>query len=79
MRKTNRLVLSRERLRNLTPDRLGRVLGGEPGGESINDPCNSFDCNTLTLTNTFTNALTNTFTNTFPNTLTNTVTDPGNI
>jgi hypothetical protein len=80
MRKTRRLVLSRERLRNLTPDGLGRVLGGEPGDYSLNDLCNSFDCNTLingtnAFTNTFTNTLTDNLTNTIANTLVNTATN----
>ena len=76
MRKTKRLVLSRERLRNLTPDRLGRVLGGEPVDDTLNELCNSFDCNTLIngnnlFTNTFTNTLNNTLTNNLVNTVTN--------
>ena len=79
MRKTKRLVLSRERLRNLTPEGLGRVLGGEPGDDSLN-LCNSFNCNTLTngnnlFTNAFTNTLTNTLSNTLTNNLVNTVTN----
>ncbi len=63
MQKSKRLVLSRERLRNLTPDSLGRVLGGEPTGDSFNELCNSLECNTLLngITNTFT--ITNLFTN----------------
>ena len=80
MRKTKRLVLSRERLRNLTPEGLGRVLGGEPGDDSLDGLCNSFDCNTLTNgNNLFTNAFTNTLTNTLTNNLVNTVTNLRNL
>jgi|GEM_PF-5214686 len=65
MRKTKRLVLSFERLRNLTPGQLGRAVGGEPINinQSLNDICNSLyiDCDTNLTTNTFTN---NTLTNT---------------
>jgi len=76
MRKTKRLVLSRERLRNLTPEGLGRVRGGEPGDDSLNDLCNSFDCNNLTNgNNLFTNAFTNTLSNTLTNNLLNMVTN----
>ena len=84
MRKTKRLVLSRERLRNLTPDGLGRVVGGDPGDDSLDGLCNSFDCNTLTngnnlFTNAFTNTLTNTLSNTLTNNLVNTVTNLRNL
>lgn len=70
MRKTKRLVLSFERLRNLTPSQLGRAVGGEPvnNNESLNDLCNSLniDCATLNETNLTTDTFTtNTFTNTF--------------
>ena len=74
MRKTKRLVLSVERLRNLTPSQLGRAVGGEPINieESVNVLCNTFDVdcdNTLTDTNLTTIGLTN---NTLTNTLMNT-------
>ena len=63
MRKTKRLVLSFERLRNLTPRQLGRAVGGEPvnANQSLNAICNSLyiDCDTITDTNLTTNTFTN--------------------
>ncbi len=70
MRKSKHLVLNRERLRNLIPDQLGRVLGGEPTPDTFDLGC-SFNCNTTS--DTFTDT-----TNTTGNTLTNTQTDPLN-
>ncbi len=75
MRKTKRLVLSRERLRNLTPGQLGRALGGQFNNQSLNGLCNSLECNTLTLTNLTTDTTTNTATNTATNVLTNNLVD----
>ena len=73
MRKTKRLVLSVERLRNLTPSELGRAVGGEPINleESVNVLCNTFDvdCDNTLTDNLTTYTITN---NTLTNTLVNT-------
>ncbi len=72
MKKTRRLILSREWLRNLTPCQLGRALGGEPNNGSFNELCDTLDiaCDTLTGANLTTNLMTNTLTNTITNVIT---------
>lgn len=50
MRQDKRLTLKRERLRTLLPAQLNRVVGAETNTESFDLNCNSYDCNTVTLT-----------------------------
>ena len=73
MQKRKRLVLQRERLRNLTPIQLRGVAGGEPDTASIDGLCDSIvacDPGTQNTVNTITLNTLNTITlNTIDNTI----------